>query len=549
MIFKLGIIIQVKKKKYFILVPICVLFSFCVAVLLTNKTATQKNQITFAFVTDTHIGRNQASEDLERTVKDINSLKDIDFTVVTGDVSNFGSDRELEEAKFILGQLKKPWFVIPGNHDTKWSESGANSFRKVFGSDHFSFEYGGYLFLGCSSGPNMRMSPGLVPREDLVWLESVVEKIKGNGQPVIFLNHYPLDEGLGNWYKVIDILKQINIQAVLCGHGHRNRIMNFEGIPAVMGRSNLRGIDEPGAYNLVVISGDSIQFSARHPGEKTKPPWHSILLENHHFEQDTTNYNRPSYQINQKYYEVKESWKLQDSSDIGSGIAANDTIIVYTNTSGKAVAVRLSDGEKLWQYQTHGKIYSTPAIKDKQVVVASTDGYVYCLKLSDGSVLWKMKTSKGIVASPAIYDDTVYIGSSEGKFRALSLVDGRMIWEFDQIDGFVETKPLVDKQHIYFGGWGEYFYALDRQSGTLIWKWKGNTPGHFYSPAACFPVSAFGKIFLATPDRYVTALDAQTGEEVWRTNRVQARESIGISEDKSQIFITTYILLMLVYRY
>ena len=58
--------------------------------------------------------------------------------------------------------------------------------------------------------------------------------------PIIFMNHYPQDSSLNNWYDAIDRLKQKNIQLILCGHGHSNRQLNFEGIPGIMGRSNLR---------------------------------------------------------------------------------------------------------------------------------------------------------------------------------------------------------------------------------------------------------------------------------------------------------------------
>lgn len=56
------------------------------------------------------------------------------------------------------------------------------------------------------------------------------------------------------------------------------------------------------------------------------------------------------------------------------------------------------------------------------------------------------------------------------------------------------------------------------------------------SPAAVYPVKADGKIFIVAPDRYTTALDAQTGDEVWRSNKHKGRESIGISEDKKFVY-------------
>ncbi len=82
----------------------------------------------FVLVTDTHVGGSTGTEDLEKTVNDINGLKEIDFVILSGDVTEFGSEKELIEAKQILAQLKIPCYVLPGNHDSKWSESGNNDF-------------------------------------------------------------------------------------------------------------------------------------------------------------------------------------------------------------------------------------------------------------------------------------------------------------------------------------------------------------------------------------------------------------------------------------
>ena len=53
----------------------------------------------FAHVTDTHVGGATGAEDLRRTVKDLNTLKDIDFVILSGDITEFGADQELKLAK------------------------------------------------------------------------------------------------------------------------------------------------------------------------------------------------------------------------------------------------------------------------------------------------------------------------------------------------------------------------------------------------------------------------------------------------------------------
>lgn len=501
--------------------------------LLPSIVCQTNHQIKFAFVTDTHIGRENCAEDLRKIVTDINAQNDIDFTVITGDISNFGTDAELQEAKNILNKLTKNWYIFPGNHDTKWSKSGCSSFKKIFGEEHFSFQYGKYQFVGCGSGPEMRMGSGMVPCEEVAWLDSVVQSV--SDRPLIYLNHYPINETLNNWYKIIDILKKGNPQAILCGHLHRNSKMDFEGIPATVGRSIIRDGNKNSGYNIVTIENDSIYFAERTPLIETHQVWIGFKLERM---DKSKQYSRPSYQVNEQYPNVKEIWSIQDNCDIVSGIAADKNYCYYTDTEGYVKVLDIKTGNLAWKFKTGNKIFSTPAVAANKLVIASTDGNVYCLDSQTGRLIWKYGTPTPIFSSPVIDDNVVYIGSSEGKFRALSFTNGDIIWENNQISGAIETIPAIDKKHIYFGSWGSYFYALNKSDGKIVWKWTNGKNG-FYSPAACIPVLGNDRVFIVDPERYTTALDAKTGEQIWHSNQCKGRESIGISEDKSLIYIKT----------
>src|SRR5262249_9592567 len=109
---------------------------FFLSLLLAAFTYSQLTPFRFAFLSDTHIGSpdGKAEEDLRRTVADINQMTDIAFVVITGDITELGTNEEIKRAKEIFSELKVPYYIIPGNHDTGWSESGGDSFGKVFGS-------------------------------------------------------------------------------------------------------------------------------------------------------------------------------------------------------------------------------------------------------------------------------------------------------------------------------------------------------------------------------------------------------------------------------
>jgi len=516
-----------------LLISFTILFSF-------SQVFSQSTSLTFVHLSDTHVGSGTGADDLRRTVNDINGNDSIQFVVISGDITEFGADAEIKLAKQILDSLNKPWYIIPGNHDGNWSESGANTFKKVFGNETFYFKAGNYIFLGTNCGPNMRMGPGQIPRENIVWLDSALQTIPGN-TPIIFVNHYPQDSSLNNWFEAIDKLKQKNIQLILCGHGHSNHKLNFEGIPAVMGRSNLRAKKEIGGYNIVTIENGIATYRERTPGKETKPVWATVELENHHFKNDPTHYPRPSYAVNASYPNVKEKWSYQDKSDIGSGTASANNFVFTTNTNGEIVALNKKIGKQVWKFKTHGKIYAIPAVKENIVVAGSSDDFIYAVNAKTGKLLWKLKTGKAVLGNPVIDENTVYIGSSDGHFRAINVKTGVSQWDFAEVNGFVVTKPLIYNNNIYFGCWNNDFYCLNKDNGNLVWKWNNGSSNRMFSPAACFPVAANNRVFIVAPDRYMTALDASTGNVIWRKQMpdVRVRESMGLSADSTVVFVKT----------
>ena len=496
----------------------------------------QTSQFRFAWLSDTHVGGSTGAADLSASIQDINSIDDIAFVVLSGDITEMGSNVQLELAKAILDSLNKPYYIVPGNHDTKWSESGCTKFSRLWGSDKFVFEYGGYRFIGVHQGPIMKMGDGHFPPEDIRWFDRILERLPDKDQPLFIVTHYPLDPGIDNWWQLTERIKRYNTMAVLVGHGHRNRVMDFERVPGVMGRSNLRARQLVGGYTIVAVRRDTVHFFERIPGVETKAPWHQISLERRDYAADTTTYSRPDFSVNIEFPGVKVQWKAQTEYTIASTPVIWKDYAIIGNSSGTVSAFSLSDGSRQWNYVTGSTVYSTPDALDGILVAGSSDGHLYGLRAEGGRPVWKLATGAPVVAAPKIEDGVVYVGASDGVFRAIDLKTGKTRWTFNDVGGFVETRPLIYRGKVIFGAWDTYLYALNVTDGSLAWKWNNGNPGVLFSPAACWPVASEGKIFIAAPDRYLTAIDAETGNTVWRSNRYQVRETVGISEDGSRIY-------------
>ncbi len=504
----------------------------------------KEKPFSFAFLNDIHIAEGAKSvEDALKCVEDVNNNKEVEFAILAGDITEFGNDEEIELAKSVFDKFEKPYYIIAGNHDAKWSESGCNTFVKVFGYEEFNFEKNGIRFIGTNSGPNMRMAPALVPHETVVWLDSL-SKVVDPKQPVIFINHYPMDTSVLNYSQVLDAIKEMNTQFIMHGHWHVDKAMVYDGIPALSSRSTQAvGRKGPG-YNVVTINGSTITVKERvvelqKDGKKigegyTATPWYTLRMSNGKPYDSSVVYPRANFDINKEYTNVKPLWKIQDNTDIGCAATISGNYVVYANTSGEVKALDASNGSPIWSYKTDGKIFSSPAISGNTVVVGSTDSYIYAFNLKDGSLLWRVKCNKSVLGSPTIYAGKVFIGASDGVFRALELKSGKEVWSYNKINGFMEAIPFVDKDQVVIGDWANTLYSFNTKSGKLMWEWK-NSGSRMISPAAVWLLKANGKILFATPQRLNYGLDAKTGEQLWVNKG--GRESVGLSPDKSQYYV------------
>lgn len=500
--------------------------------------AAQENTVRFAFFSDTHYSEGSgAVRDLSRCVKDVNTLDNLDFVLVGGDLTDFGTDEEITAVKQILDSLRYKYYVVAGNHDAKWSESGCNTFLKVFGYENFEFECKGWRFIGCNCGPDMRMAPALIPQESMEWLKGLKPGVK-----TVFVNHYPQDTSVLNYFDVTRELKRIGTRFELGGHWHSNVSLNYDGIPGALNRSTLTAGKQPG-YNVVMIQNDSVTISERRLYGSTTvqlEPWYTRRLAE---VRDTVTYDADGlpasypwmrYDVNNDS-PVSEVWRLKDDSNIVAGFAMSKGKAWYTTASGYVRCISVKDGGRIWSKRFPGKIFSTPAVQGKYLVFGCTDGNVYALNARNGKTIWKYAAGKSVLGSPVIFNGKVYVGASDGCFRAIDLKSGKAVWTYSDVQGFVECRAFVDKEQVVFGSWGNRLYSLDPQTGALQWEWKCEKPSRMYSPAAVWPVKAEGKIFIAVPDRRLYALDAATGKELRHYDK-SAREAVGVSPDGKTVY-------------
>lgn len=492
----------------------------------------------FAQLTDIHLNQNNPNptEDLLRSIAQINATDSLDFVLVTGDLTEEGDNATLRKVKQCLDLLRYPYYTVMGNHETKWSESGCTMFAKIFGGERFSFFHKGIQFIGFNTGPFMRMAFGHVKPQDISWIQST---IKDKKQPVILVTHYPILEGdVDNWYELTDAVKPYNIRLFIGGHYHRNKQFTYDGIPGVLIRTNLRDKDALPGYGIYEVSPDSIIVYQQRIGEK-KQRLCAYSLTQQLFNHDKKADKYPDFSVNKTYPNVKVKWCVQTGTAIYSSPVVEGNRVFVGDDAGILTAYNLKTGKKLWAYQSGNRIVGTPAVENGIVVFGSADQYIYGIDAKNGSLKWRVQAEAPVLGAVTIQQGIAYIGSSDHIFRAIDIQNGKVVWTYNNVKGYVETKPLVTNNQVIFGAWDNTLYSLDKHNGHENWRWTGNLTRMHFSPAAVWPVATQNRVFIVDPERALTAIDLTTGATIWRTYQSKVRETIGLSADQTRVYAKT----------
>lgn len=461
----------------------------------------------------------------------------LDFILHAGDMTENGDSADLVALRELLDATELPYFVTSGNHETTWSRSALQDLRTVFDSVRFAQNISGMLFLGLNSGPIMRMSDGHISPADTLWVRQWLDSL--GTQPTFVVTHYPLKSGdVDNWYDLTNILRQYNTQVIIGGHYHANKHFVVDGIDNVLCRSTLPDSEGNVGYTIVEVDDANIRFIERVlPGVDahqtnwigSERPWLTLPLKRREFaEPDTT--LLPSYAVNDSDSLVVRAWTRQLPVSFYATPTERYGRIYIGDDNGTFYAFDMSNGRILWRYKTSRRIIGSADMKDGRVVFASANGTVYCLSVDNGKLLWRQSLGKPVTGSVTISDNTVFVGSSDSCFYALRLTSGAPVWTYRGFGNYCIARPLVHKGNVYVGAWDGNFYAFDKRKGKLLWRWNNGNSNSKLSPAAVTPCCDGRRVYIAAPDRYLTALNVDSGTVSMRTNRWMVRESLGMKD-------------------
>jgi outer membrane protein assembly factor BamB len=176
----------------------------------------------------------------------------------------------------------------------------------------------------------------------------------------------------------------------------------------------------------------------------------------------------------------------------------------------------------IWVRSLSSDIEFPPAVAYGKLYVAQQKGHFYAINARSGKVLWTKTFDRCVAASPAVADGIVYQGflqtnpcgghvrTNDGLVVAWDAKSGKELWRLRP--GAVESSPVVIGQTLYFGSKDRKVYALKlrgRKRPRIRWTFTAD------DEVVAAPAYSQGKIFAATSNGSVYAIDARNGREVW----------------------------------
>lgn len=190
--------------------------------------------------------RRRFRHDLSKLEKAVDYILQVrpDAAVCTGDLTSAGQPGEFEKVRKVLERLRDsgiPLFYMPGNHDCyvkrpKCMKAVRDMVRYLSGNREDFDQYPvrrnvngmDFFLLNTSAPSNLLCSWGFLKKKDSKIIAGWCSEEKS--APRILLTHYPITEDhpilrirhrLFGQKQVLDLLKNKDLDLVLCGHVHK----------------------------------------------------------------------------------------------------------------------------------------------------------------------------------------------------------------------------------------------------------------------------------------------------------------------------------------
>jgi len=220
-----------------------------------------------------------------------------------------------------------------------------------------------------------------------------------------------------------------------------------------------------------------------------------------------------------------ERWRKRVSSEVLASPDAGDDRVVARTVDGKVIGMDVATGRRLWVYDHKVPVLSlrgasSPVIDRGVAVVGFASGKMVAIRVKDGAVLWETRISipRGrsdlarmvdIDSDPIVTDGVIHVATFQGNVATVALENGRVLWNRKMSS---HAGMTIDKKNIYITDEESHVWALERRSGSSLWKQDKLHARGVSAPAVYDDMVVVGDF-----EGYVHILDSRDGGFLART--------------------------------
>jgi outer membrane protein assembly factor BamB len=225
----------------------------------------------------------------------------------------------------------------------------------------------------------------------------------------------------------------------------------------------------------------------------------------------------------------KQLWRISTGEHLTGGVGAGDGLVAAGSGQGD-VLVFDSSGTAIWKARVSSEVLAAPRVAQGMVVVRSADGRIFGLDAKDGKRKWYYQRSMPTltVRSPvgiSIHAGVVYAGYAGGKLVAIDLSNGEVRWEATVAlpHGTTELErvtdviglPVIEGHEVCAVAYQGRIGCFELASGQTLWgREMSSTSGLALDARYAFVSDDKGMVY---------AMDRNTGDSVWRQDKLRLR--------------------------
>lgn len=211
---------------------------------------------------------------------------------------------------------------------------------------------------------------------------------------------------------------------------------------------------------------------------------------------------------------------------------------IYLARGGQVYKYEAQTGNLLWEFPTQttterGPFAGQPVKLGNTIVVGEginfatsgglfsqqdhTSRSIFGLAEDTGLEVWRFTGPKEFVDGVVTDGKLIYAPNGDGKLYALDPAQKennqpKIVWTFADAKNKLWSKPLLANNKLYQASLDHNLYAIDVATGKKVWEFKAT------APIAVQPTLHNGVLYFGAFDSKFYAVDAETGAKKWEQN-------------------------------